>query len=294
MMRDEDLIFDSHLSIYRDFLTGNPEQDSYWHYEAQDTHVLCVSSSIGDLQSELVQAGQATRLELAHFHLVFGAARRAKFIWGALREIRSLIAPNRDHPLSIDAASEASRALNDIYIHSLGVMDNYAWALLHLFGDDEISTTHSNDVGLFSKRYRKIKSLQDIHDVTSAYDTWYWEIRSRRDPVAHRIPLSVPPSIQDDETMEDYRIAEARYWAAFHNQLDALRCRNTDDREKAERETEAAHNALQSIGKFAPFMVHDPNDGMTRIYPTVPEDVGTLVRLSRSLNHIILTRIGSA
>lgn len=44
---------------------------------------------------------------------------------------------------------------------------------------------------------------------------------------------------------------------------------------------------LQRIGKFLPVFVHHPNEGMVRIYPTVPEDIGQLVRIARGIFDIV-------
>jgi len=119
----------------------------------------------------------------------------------------------------------------------------------------------------------------------TAFTDWNKEIASRRDPAAHRIPLTVPPAIIDDESRGEYEKLSAKY-----NKASADALRSTGVEKDALKKFEAAENIfekLQRVGKFVPVFVHHPNEGLINVYPTVPQDIGQLVRIARGLLKII-------
>lgn len=287
MIPDEDLGYEKHVGFYRSLglLSGQLEQDGYFYFEAQETHALSV----------IVSIGQKLQMGDAYHHLVFGAVRRSRMIWGAMRQIHHLIPPNRREPLPHDDVFEAARALNDIYIHSLGILDNYAWALIYLFGDDSLRKLNRNDVGLFARKFVSSGVLSDFHKITSEYVRWNRELRELRDPVAHRIPLSVPPALLDEEDQNRYADMTDTYNAAQRQFFESIQNRAPQfEIDAASAEVEAIHDRLQKIGKLVPVIVHDPNDGGTRIYPTVPQDNGILVKLVRALDVRINERLATS
>lgn len=293
MTSEQDLRYSSHLSLYEDFLTGDGERDAYWYFEAQNIHTLCVVDAVGAIQTELVSIGQRLGISEAYYQLVFGVARRSKFIWGALRQLYSLVSPSRRNPLPLDDAEEAARALNDIYIHLLGALDNYAWALIHLFGGERGRSLRRNEIGLFGRDFRRLADLSEFHSASLPFVEWNRSIRQRRDPVAHRIPLSVPPAIQDSSTIEIYREVERKHSEALQRFFSIAEGGSPKEIKDATDEADRYFSMLQTIGKFAPLIVHDPNEDEIPIYPTVPEDIGIFVLLSRDLNRKIVARLES-
>ena len=140
-------------------------------------------------------------------------------------------------------------------------------------------------MGLFLNKYRNVTQLGDFHTISASYTEWYKEIRQRRDPVAHRIPLSVPPAFQDDETIIEYQDVQQKHATALQNFFAVVSTSSAQaEIDAAQAEIDRLYSKLQTIGKFAPFIVHDPNDDMVRIYPTVAEDIGTFVHLGRDIN----------
>ncbi len=248
-------------------------------------HALHILDAIRDLQIEILNVSNSISNEGANTNLNFGAARRVRMIWGGFRHLYSLIRPDRSEPMMHDDVFEAARALNDIYIHTRGVLDNYAWALVFLFGN--VSAIRRNDVDLFG---RKLESnlIQSFLDVLAPYRDWNREMKERRDPVAHRIPLSVPPSFFTDEDHSKFLELNDRYNAAVRKFSElALIQAPQSDLDAASAEADRLHEESQRIGRFSPIIVHDPKEGGTRIYPTVPQDIGMLVRLVRQLNEKI-------
>ncbi|CDX15167.1 conserved hypothetical protein [Mesorhizobium plurifarium] len=296
MTPDEDLEYEKHITFYRSMglLSGQNEQDTHFYFEAQENHALSVIDALGDLQIEIVSIGQKLEMGDAYYHLVFGAGRRSRMIWGAVRQLHGLIPPNRTEPLLHDDAFEAARALNDIYIHARGILDNYAWALIFLFGEGVTAKLHQNDASLFGRKFLSLEILSDFHKITTKYAAWNRELKERRDPVAHRIPLSVPPAMFDEDDQSRYREITDLYNAAQRQFFESIQNRLPQSEiESASAEVEAINDLLQRIGKFVPLIIHDPNDGGVRIYPTVPQDIGMLVKLVRALNRRINERLAA-
>lgn len=294
MVPDQDLSFETHFEPYRrnGYLTGHAERDAYWYYQAQEIHSLRVLDAARDTQSEILIVGQRLQMGPAYHHIVFGAARRSRMIWGAFRELYRHIGPDRTEPLPHDEVFEAARALNDIYIHSRGTMDNYAWALLHLFGDESLKALNPNDIGLFRKRFCGNPSVSDFGAIAAKFIDWESEIKERRDPVAHRIPLSVPPALLNEEDQARYRLLNDRANEAFQTFLElAGSLASQEVTDAASDEVERLYAEMGKIGIFVPMIVHDPSEGGVRIYPTVPEDIGQLIRLIRRINVRIIERL---
>jgi hypothetical protein len=101
-------------------------------------------------------------------------------------------------------------------------------------------------------------------------------MRERRNPSAHTIPLSIPPAIHDQSSISRYRELEAQM-------AEAQEALNT------ERWSEL-RNEQDQLGKFFPFFIHHPDEVATPIYPTVPEDLGNMARLTTELCGYLITR----
>lgn len=289
---DQDLLFDTHLARYRWCLNGRDEADQFWHHEAQDTHALCAIDGIGDIQVRVVIIAQQLPSGPAHHNLLYGAARRSKMIWGAMRQLYALVRPDRRQPLPHDDVFEAERALNDIYIHSRGLLDNYAWAIFHLFGDEELRKLHQNDVSLFRKNFQKNPSVSDFGEIALKFKEWETELKERRDPVAHRIPLTVPPAALNEADAETYRKLQAQANDAFRNLTGlAAQQASMSDIESASEALKNLHLEMGKVGTFFPLIVHDPEKGGVPIYPTVAQDVGQVVTLARLLSSRIQERL---
>ena len=76
-------------------------------------------------------------------------------IFGAYREIRSIAYEERTQLLTQDNQVALSQAVNNVYIHLLGLLDNFAWSLLYERQAELADNIHRTDIRLFSKNFRK-------------------------------------------------------------------------------------------------------------------------------------------
>jgi hypothetical protein len=288
-VNERDLDYESHLDEYRAYLKNDELKDTYWHHRAQQVHALCAIQAIGELKSEIVIVGQKTKNNKAYDQLVHGAALRSKLIWSALRLLVQLAPPNRTEPMSMNDSFEVSRALNDIYIHILGLLDNYAWALVHLSKNEEIEKLNPLSVSLFSDKLMKHRTLLEYNAVLSKYGDWSEQVKTLRNPVAHRIPLSVVHTVLNEQEEKLYNSKYLEWWNESEKLVEliaatAAKIEIEDQSEKVDR----LYSALQKIGSFLPAIKHDPAESFVPIYPTVPQDVGVATIIVRKINSIVV------
>jgi hypothetical protein len=163
-------------------------------------------------------------------------------------------------------------------MHVRGTLDNLAWSLLYEFAPERMPK-REQDVGLFRRCIIEDEVFSDLSDTLKAHIEWHRDLKDRRDPVAHRIPLGVTSQILRPGEGETYRSLMAAY-------NEALSKRDFDEADNAWRK-------LHDLGQFAPFFAHDPNQAVVRIYPTVPDDVGRLVMIC-DVVHIFFSKDISA
>jgi hypothetical protein len=168
-------------------------------------------------------------------------------------------------------------------------LDNLAWLLLDLFANDRTRNLAPMKVGLFSNEFLKDQNLADVAKFMEPFQEWNRELSSRRDPAAHRIPLSVPPAIIDAETKDKYQRVSKEYSNAINDAFESAS--NWEVAEPKFEKAHALHERLETIGKFVPLFVHHPDTGAMKIYPTVPQDIGQLVRVTRGIFEITKARL---
>lgn len=181
--------------------------------------------------------------------------------------------------MASDDVETVARDLNVIYINIRGCFDNLAWALPSALG--YTAALKPNSVDLFRPEFVSKTGGSELNSIIDPYRAWATDVARRRNPAAHRIPLSVPPSILDRTTADEFRRAYQRFQEAQAAAISA--CRNGHYPEAEFAAARAAFQATESIGVFVPVFVHHPRDGHTPIYPTVPTDVGNLLGLSKSI-----------
>jgi hypothetical protein len=155
-------------------------------------------------------------------------------------------------------------------------LDNLAWLLIDLFAEHRTRNLPPIKIGLFSNDWLNDGNLKDFVEFIKPFQNWNKDLSTRRDPSAHRIPLSVVPAIIDTETKDEYERAIHDYNEAISDAF-----ANAGDWEVAEPKFEKAHalhERMESIGKFVPLFVHHPDMGAMKIYPTVPQDTGNSLR----------------
>jgi hypothetical protein len=292
VISDKALGYDHHIAFYKDlgFLADDPEKDAFWHRKAEYMHAVSILDAIRDTHIRATTLAQSAP-GAAAVQLSFGVGRRTKFIWLSLQHLLKLVLPDRTVPLPHDDVEEAARNLNVIYIDIRGTLDNFASCLLDLFGTQktrQLAGKNPSMVHLFNGELLKDSNFGEIGAFLSGFTDWNKELKTRRDPAAHRIPLSVPPALLDAASAGEYKAKWSEYVAASNAAV-------TDIGEGADgssffKKAEDLHDDLQRIGTFQPLFGHDPDNAFMKIYPTVPQDIGQLVKIARGLTAIISSK----
>jgi hypothetical protein len=252
VIANEELDYEHHVTFFRRLgaLTGDPKQDAFCFRKAEHMHCLRVADAIRDVHLDVLPLSQAIENEEAGFQLRFGVGRRTKFIWLSLRKLFHIAEPERTEPLQMEELEEAAQCLNVIYINIRGTLDNLAWCLAYLFGDEKTRRLPPVKVHLFGAEFLKDANLGDVAAFMGSFSDWNDELRKRRDPAAHRIPLSIPPAALDKAAQEQYREIYAEYRTAFDVAVKAVR--RVADASSYFEKADLLHDRLQQVGRFWP------------------------------------------
>jgi hypothetical protein len=83
------------------------------------------------------------------------------------------------------------------------VLDNYAWTMVHQFGNENTKIARPMSIGLFKPTVAGDCNLKSAINALSSFSGWERDIKDRRDPAAHRMPLYVPPAAYTLEERAD-------------------------------------------------------------------------------------------
>ncbi len=236
-----------------------------------DAQMMCVDS-LYYWAVNSVQLSERLKNKESAYYMKYGAGRRFNMLFYAYRSITNIAHAERKNPLSQEECVVISQDINTIYTNLIGVLDNLAWCLLLENNLTEENLDKTN-IGLFSKEFRILPLFKSVEAVKE-YDDWYKEIRNRRDPVAHRIPLYVIPTVTRPDELD-------RYNRLYTEHLDLL----------AKSEVEAGENILnqmEKIGEFHAIFTHHPKKDPIPIYPTVPTDMENLIKISNVVEKALL------
>lgn len=129
-------------------------------------------------------------------------------------------------------------------------------------------------IGLFKKALAADPALKPAADVLQPFGAWEKEVKTRRNPAAHRMPLYVPPAALTPEDIVEYESLETLISEALHAQ----------EFEKVETLRERRRRLGTLVHKF----LHDPGGPVIDIYPTVPQDIGQAVKIGRAMQTFLL------
>ena len=228
------------------------------------------STTIEELRGCFMRAAilDADTKEGAYF-LRYGASRRLKMLWHAIQRIYDVAPPDRTQPLINEETTELTVDLNVIYMNLRGTLDNYAWLLLHEKNPDIVDKNSPHNIGLFGDIILKQDNFAEISPLLAAHISWAHELKQRRDPVAHRIPLSVVPSVLTDEQAKEY----VSLFGEYGSQVAAMEFEKADE----------IFAQIDQMGIFAPIFGHHPDEGYMPIYPVVVEDIRHLVEIGTTI-----------
>lgn len=255
-----------HAECARLFGTANAESERYVHERAQETHILHVHDALRDeLMKSVAFAGALSDAQARHFAL-YGVGRRFGILWSAFRSILEAVPVDRTEPLTGDEVKDVSIDLNIIYINIVGVIDNYAWVLRHEMGSASVRALPASRVGLFVKHFAKDPCFASLVPQLDPFHDWFAELRTRRDPAAHQIPLYVPPTALDPENLQRYKQIDAEIGSltsrVHFSRIDELR------------------KEQEKLGVFVGKFMHHPDEPLVPFYPTIPQDLAQLTRIS--------------
>lgn len=279
------LDYEFHLDYYKGLYnlkspnipeSNGVELDAHVVKEAQYAHAWSVFNPLRDLAFNTNIISQKLTQKKAKKYLLNGAGRRLHMMFYAFQEILNSASPKRTKPLSFDQQMSVTKELNIFYINLSGVLDNFAWCLLFEKQPADLEKIKPINVGLFSNDFRKkFFPFYKIKIEIEKHDEWNIEIKTRRDPVAHRIPLYIPPTILTKEEGKIYQNLQSKH----------LEKATELDFEQAE----SVFQKMHEMGSFYPFFVHDPDEPHIPLYPTIATDIAHLVRISNIIEKALLT-----
>jgi hypothetical protein len=252
----------------------NVDADRHFTNSAKDVHILAVNNALMKLLDEVVRLSLSIELtQLAKHYLRFGVGRRLGMLRSSFVNFQGIIMPDRATPLTIDQSDEACRDLNSMYINIIGVLDNYAWVMVHQLGGEKTKRAQPRSIGLFKSTLAADCNLKPIIDALSSFSDWERDIKDRRDPAAHRMPLYVPPAVYTAEELAHLD----RYESLI---VDALRAQDF-------QRLSDLRSARDRVGSFHSIFLHDPGIPPAEIYPTIPQDIGRMIKIGRIIQSFL-------
>lgn len=271
-MSGESVALEDHIQRYKDLLQS-PTNDALARRLAIESHASAVASAILDISFTISSFAASLRSEMAAMHARHGLGRRILALEHAYRTIRAICSVTRTDPLSFEEAQVVNGQINLFYLHLRGSLDNLAWAYLLEKEPEAAKKVPPQDISLFHLKTRKNLCDQRLQNDLSPFDDWVRKLATRRDPVVHRIPLYVVPSVLNEAEANRYRELGIRH----SESLFAADLAAADE----------ADNEQRSLGTFGSFFAHDPFAETYPIYPTIPADLGCLVRI----HHIVVRHV---
>ena len=282
---EKDLDYENYLSRFAPSFKGNKKRLQI----IKRSYTCLVIETIQDVHLDVLRASEEVGCSDARSYLSGGVGRRTKFLWLSLQSVLDIAPPERTTPPSIDDCEELNLNLNTIYINIRGVLDCFSWCLRHLFIKNGGQRLPDASVDLFYNKFVELLSVEDrVAEVVNNFKSWNMELKSRRDPAVHRIPLFAERAIIDDVSIEEYREIKSRYDEAHCAFLARVKEGNDASTEFDKRTR--LYEDLQRVGVFKSSFMNPAGTEPTKaypIYPTVPQDVGNLAKISRGLISII-------
>jgi hypothetical protein len=236
-------------------------------------HALSVMQAVQDEYTRTIETAQLLSSSDARDYIIYGVGRRMGMLVYSFRSLIGIVQPGREKPLDGDEGHAISRDLNVVYINIVGVIDNLAWAILHERVPDAAKSLQAAQVGLFTQPFRRLPELKSLVASIDQYRAWFIELRNRRDPAAHRIPLYLPPAILNHAQV------------AQHNELTEL------GNEAIGRQDWAGWDEImkrqRSLGRMYAVFMHSPREPMYHFYPTIPEDAGQMVKVIKVVREFL-------
>ncbi len=201
---------------------------------------------------------------------------------------------NRIQPLTHAEGSLASLHLNSLYLHMVGILDNFAWIFRCQIDSNLSRTIKRNEIGLFSKKIKNIMPDCEFKKEILVYSDWYTNMCEKRHQVAHRLPLYIPLKIHQSEDELSKGINLEKEYQKKQNELlhqlfdDPLDVSKQLSLEEQSNQFSKSKNRIDefyrgqseiqeeidSLGVFIPCFIYPPKeDVIFPLYPIVTSDI---------------------
>jgi hypothetical protein len=180
-------------------------------------------------------------------------------------------------PLDAYLAVELSLLLNSFYLHLAGSLDNLAWALGFQYnlkpGLNEKNRKDQIFIGLFNQKFLEALNEKDkvvLTNLLQDYKNWNQDLKTFRDPGAHRIPLQVPPSFYSENDVTVAKKLDAK--AAEHYSKGNI-----------DKGNESMHKMTKLGIMYPTFIVEIPDVRIYDLGPKVTKDFSTWYKIAASV-----------
>lgn len=197
----------------------------------------------------LFAAKKPTKTKQAHFHLINGICFRCTMI---KESYRLLIEGINSLKYEESKLIEVNILINSFYINIRGIIDNLSWYLKYEY---EIDVKSETQISITNKVFRE-KLYKNNFNIEKLYnfDEWFLELKKKRDPIAHRLPLYIPYKIVIGE--ENANNAQQLYKKA------------NDKLVEGDQKWGASLFEARNVGEFFPVILNtDAATGRITIYP---------------------------
>lgn len=275
----DELDYATHLDHYTWMFAGGrtKEMHGYAQTQAQIQHSSIVSDALVACYVRLtLHVSPTLKNAEARNYLLHGAGRRLNMMVHSYREIIHIADPSRTKPLSDEEQQTLGRDINLLYVNLRGLLDNLATTLLHE-KQPSLADLKPTAIGLFSPQFRsQFAGFAVIAADVQLHDAWNKDVKERRDPVAHRIPLYLPHTATTPD--------EAARYGELNEQF--VRHANELNFEESGRAFERMHR----IGTYLPYFLHHPSKPPIPLYPTIPTDLAHVIRLAAIVERALAYR----
>lgn len=258
-----ELDYKEHRKKFESFLQSpNAETQEHFNIEALSSHANVIQIAL----TKMAISSQSILLKNNHArnYYMYGFCRRVLMLSRSFNNIWLMIPVDRIEPLINDDANIVNGDLNLVYLNIRGCLDNLLRSYLHEREGNLTDKLKDRDIYLFNSELIKKTQNEQFWKSLSTYEKWYRELKEKRDPVAHKMPLYVIPSIYGNGDIEHCNNFYEKYQKAI----------STMKLDEAKKE----FDKIEKLGKFVPLFAHAP-DQLYEIYPTIPQDIGKLIEI---------------
>jgi hypothetical protein len=238
-----------------------------------DDHATCVIQALRDDFIRTIGVANTLLANTAREYVLYGVGRRMNMILYAYESLLDIFHVGREEPLDSDEGRSVTRDLNVIYINIVGVVDNLAWAAFLHRAPDVAANLPATQVGLFTRALARTAGLEPLAAMVEPFRAWFEDLRRRRDPAAHRIPLYLPPALLGPEQAAEYE----RLQREINEAIARLDSAGAD----------AIMDQQQRLGRLSPVFLHSPSEPCYHFYPTIPEDIGQMIKVLRAATRFL-------